>query len=265
MPILTKVKTMEKLTATPNPITKTPLKNVIQETSDYKIFKRLKGNRDVNQGMVADLVESFQEKPQLRLARPVLLNDKYEVIDGQHRLEASVKMHLPVYYMVVDDLTVDDARLLNALQRSWSMMDYAKSYADSGNHEYERFLELQREYQLSPSAVLRYCTAGRGTDSEKDRTAFRYGKFFIDDEATTIEWLNKLRGFSKFVPFWANTSFGLAVFRLLKTNSYDHERMMRKLDEGNALVVRGASYDFLRDLEIIYNRGASPNQTVRFI
>src|SRR5260221_10017100 len=131
---------------------------VIQKTTDYKMFNRLVGNRTKHEILIQQLMESFSEKPQLRVARPVLLNEKYEMIDGQHRLEASTRLKIPVYYMVVPGLTVDDARLLNALQRTWNIMDYAKSFAETGHPKYRYFMNLIKEYELTPGIMLKYKT-----------------------------------------------------------------------------------------------------------
>ena len=59
----------------------------IHSTCDLGIFKILEGNRNINLGHVERLVKSIQENGFLKM--PIIVNDDFEVIDGQHRLMAA--------------------------------------------------------------------------------------------------------------------------------------------------------------------------------
>jgi hypothetical protein len=52
------------------------------KTQDYEMFKPLTGNRNVNILHVKRLIQSFQVQ---HLISVVIVNERYEVIDGQHR------------------------------------------------------------------------------------------------------------------------------------------------------------------------------------
>ena len=60
----------------------------VRTTVRYDDFHILPGNREINQAHVLELIESFG-KANLFDAHPVVVNEKMEVIDGQHRLEAA--------------------------------------------------------------------------------------------------------------------------------------------------------------------------------
>lgn len=241
-----------------------PLNNVIQETTDYDIFRRLPGNRALHEGLVQQLMESFSEKPQLMIARPLLVNEHMQIIDGQHRKAACERLGKKVYYMVVPELTATDARLLNALQKSWTLMDYAQSFAEEGRPEYLRFMELRKEFPVPPAVMLEYTTAS-GTRHGAVRHAFRIGNYEPQDEDITLSFLNDLRSFQPYLAAWYDNGFAKAALRLFKMVDYDHDRMLKKLEAYGPLIHRGAAADYLRDMEAVYNKGVQIGNHVRFI
>lgn len=66
-------------------------------TKDYSIFNFLESNRAVNQNQVKKIVKSIQEKGYYPV--PILVDDNYSIIDGQHRFTAVEQLNLPVYYI----------------------------------------------------------------------------------------------------------------------------------------------------------------------
>ena len=84
--------------------------NQILKTYDYEIFKRMKGNRVVNNSHVKNLVKSMQEK---YLPQPLTVNEDMEIIDGQHRFAAAMELNLPIYYQIINGTTISDVQRLN--------------------------------------------------------------------------------------------------------------------------------------------------------
>jgi len=68
-------------------------------TYDYEIFKRMRGNRILNNSHVKNLVKSMKEK---YLPQPILVNKDMEIIDGQHRFAAAEELNLPIHYLIID-------------------------------------------------------------------------------------------------------------------------------------------------------------------
>ena len=71
--------------------------NQVNSTNDYLKFKTLKGNRNVNKLHVRRLKESFKEA---YLLSPIIVNQNFEIIDGQHRFEAAKSMELPINFII---------------------------------------------------------------------------------------------------------------------------------------------------------------------
>ena len=65
----------------------------ILSTYEYDKFKKIKGNRKINFKNLGKIINSMSKK---QLVIPILVNEKFEVIDGQHRLQACIELGLPV-------------------------------------------------------------------------------------------------------------------------------------------------------------------------
>ena len=83
-------------------------KNKIYKTTDYSVFKYLKGNRAVNELHVRRLVEAIKEKD---LQVPIIVDEKMNVVEGQHRLEAYKIVGNPILYIMKSDVDLSDVRL----------------------------------------------------------------------------------------------------------------------------------------------------------
>ena len=74
-------------------------KNSIQvhTTTDYNRFITVGGNRNKNQLHLMRLRKSIEKK---YLFTVILVNESYEIIDGQHRFEIIRELNLPLHYVI---------------------------------------------------------------------------------------------------------------------------------------------------------------------
>lgn len=232
------------------PAKKSTLQSTIHETSDLSIFKMLPHNRPVVHSHVIRLAGSMADRPHLRPARPVLVNEANQVIDGQHRLKASELNGQSVFFMVVPGLTIDDARLLNALQRTWSLLDYAYSYASSNVPAYKQFVKNYEARELPPSVIMEFMTVNTGSRRQHD---FRIGLLQAADQKVLDVKLDQaeeiLAAFPKAAtPYVVATAF-LAI---TKIEGYDHKRMLQKVGR-TKLQPQPDRVSYIRELERAYN------------
>lgn len=231
----------------------------VETTTDYKQFHIIEANRQINKGHVQALIVSFEQQPELVTMRPILVNGAMEIIDGQHRFEAAKVLGLPVSYMVAENIDIATAQQLNALQRGWTVMDYARSYSMSGNKDYKLFLELHKQYPIALT-VLMYFMTGRIMHAMSK--IFRRGELQPLPKADIIAKLEQYADFAKF-EHWTDYNFGMAVFTIINHQEYDHDRMLAKL---NTTIIKkaGSRVDYLRQLEDIYNINRRAGQETRF-
>lgn len=221
----------------------------IEKTKNYDMFKMLPHNRPIVQSHVIRLAQSMTERPHLRPARPVLVNEKLQVIDGQHRLKASELNGQEVFYMVVRGLTIEDARVLNALQRTWSILDYAYSYASSRVPAYVQFVKTYEAHKLPPSIVLEFM-AGQ---PHKLHHIFRVGELQTVDQKQLDAMLDQAEAAIVTFPKTASASFVAKAYRTAtKVEGFDPVRLAKKLETARPEPQKDR-VSYVRELERIYN------------
>lgn len=116
----------------------------VYKTSEYDVFKKLLGNRDVTEERVSAIVDSIKKIG--LMCSPILVNEKMEIIDGQGRYEACKRLSLPVYYIAQANAGIEECIAMNIKMRNWIIDDYVKSYADRGFEAYKELILLHSKY-----------------------------------------------------------------------------------------------------------------------
>ena len=112
-------------------------------TDDYDKFKRLKGNRDIKG--TKKVIKSIKDVGYI--LSPILVNEKYEVVDGQNRLDALKELKMPVAYIRCEGIGINECRALNTSQSNWTTEQFIASYAENGYESYERLFELVKDFK----------------------------------------------------------------------------------------------------------------------
>lgn len=109
-------------------------------TDELSMFKSLEANRDVKESRKQILISSIDKNGFIPV--PIVVNEKYEVIDGQGRLAACKELGKEIAYTIVGGTGIKECRTLNANAKTWTMHDYIASYAAQGSKDYQRLLSL---------------------------------------------------------------------------------------------------------------------------
>lgn len=234
------------------------MENVVQQTTNYGGFKFLSNNRKVDAAHVNNIKKAMEENGNLTKVVPVLVNQKMEIIDGQHRFQACKELGLPVYYSLVSGLDIHEARSMNILQKNWSLGDFAKSYADSGNVNYQKYITLRETYGLSDSVTLVSVKALSLTDRGGGRgyKQFKAGELTITDEQfkEAKETLEKLAEITEYTNAANNRAGAFAFLRIFQSKNYNHTRMISRLKRfGKKMESYSNTSDCLRQAEDVYN------------
>ena len=90
---------------------------------DFSKFKILARNRDTSKSQVNKLIGSLQE-PRGQV-EPITINEKWEVINGQHRLEAAEDGGLDHVIVIMSyGATIEDVIVMNTTQKKWNFWDF---------------------------------------------------------------------------------------------------------------------------------------------
>lgn len=237
--------------------------DAIQVTTNYDAFHIMDANREANRGHIEALKAAFEEMGNLTRVQPILVNNRMEIIDGQHRFIACQELDQPIYYTQVEGLGIADARSINILHRKWEMGDYARSYALSGDANYQRFLRLVEESGFSNSVVLYAATAGREKGAFKN---FRQGNFTLSPERAqeTQARLDSLSGVAEISPLANTGTFALAYLQALNNENFDESTFLTRLERNPHLLVRQPGVpEYLRNIEEIFNYHVQVENRVR--
>ncbi len=241
--------------------------SAIWETMNYDKFKILKGQRDVTRARVEKIKKSISKR---NIGAPIQVNEKFEVIDGQGRLQALRELGLPVRYYILQGAGIEDCRLENRTSTNWSIKDAIKSYADCGSQEYAFLNYLYEKYSMLPNNVILYAIAKENckTSNVMDGSVvigLQESKLAIDlleYIKRFVPYRNKIAGRSAIREFYFALAWTYAM------PGVDNERLFEKVsssaDRGEW---RGEKYragtvlESLESLEKVYNyRTAAGNK-----
>lgn len=229
---------------------------------DYNLLKRISGNRQLNPLHIAKLEESIKKDPSKIQYTPILINDKNEIIDGQHRFEAIKRLGLPVYAIKAKGMNLNNVQTLNSLSRNWTPIDYARCYAETGNQNYMYYLEFKQKYGFTHSIISMYLTL---IPHRPNCNMFNEGKFTVKDTNESSRLLDQLLDIKKYYKDATDSLFAEAFMKVQMNDNYDHERMVYKVSISLGKIEKYArTEDTIRMLEKIYNHRLPDNQKVRF-
>jgi hypothetical protein len=120
---------------------------VAHKTFDYEKFQFLEGNRDISIASVNQLKKSFISYGSLR--QPILVNENYEIIEGQHRYMACKELGIPIEYVIQEGAKVSTCVPLNSGRHNWQSKNYVHLYAQKSTG-YTYFEELLNTYHFTP-------------------------------------------------------------------------------------------------------------------
>lgn len=240
-------------------------KVAIQSTRDYKMFKKMTANRVVSDNHVMALKKSYEDYGNLTAVQPILVNERMEVVDGQHRLEAAKEAGEPIYYTVAPGLRVEEVRALNTSQRGWTVDDYAFSFAAAGNENYIRYLRLREEFGFGHASTIVFANLGA---HQGDYVRFRNGELDLSEEkyrAARI-LLAQYEELVEYSELFKVRTAAIALCKIMGHPQYSHSRMVDKTKlYGAAMIKRyGTADDTMRMLEDLYNHHQAESTRVRF-
>ena len=206
----------------------------VYKTDDYSIFKTLKGNRVVNQVHVAKLEESFRKN---YLMSPILVNEKYEIIDGQHRFYAAEKLGLPINFIIMEKYGLEEVQTLNTNTANWKAIDYLNAYCDVGHPNYLKFREFM---ELYPNIPLKACEVlltqyisgkiKKYNGKKVNSLDFKNGLLEIPDFDKSIALANKLLDIEQYYKGFNRLMFVRAYVGMLTIEEFDHKKFISKLE-----------------------------------
>lgn len=215
-------------------------------THNYDIFKCYPSSRDIRPNKVAIIKDSMSQHD---LRNPLIVNEKFYIIDGNHTLHVRKLLKLDVPFTIIHGLTEADIPRFNINRTSWDANDYAKHYAVSGNENYTRFREFCAKYNLSAQIAMAMLD-NQGVKSK----VFNSGLFEITNMSNAVKKANKLNELLPFYKGAKRRSFVLALLKALKNKKFDLDEFVRKVQLHRALLYDCATVEQnLKIIQTVYN------------
>lgn len=251
----------------------------IFSSNDYSQFKTLEGNRNVNSLHVKRLKDSFQKN---YLISPILVNQQFQIIDGQHRFEAAKQLGLPINYAIQNDYGVDEVKTLNTNTKNWNRIDYLVSYCTTGHPEYLKFKEFMSMFpELSPNCCTVLLTNKNNgvlkrvklKKSERLKVAqksysikdFENGSLVIPDFNNSVENAKKIMKIKPYYSGYNRVVFIRAMVALFKRDNFDFNTFMKKMELNPTALKHCVSIAQYIDLiENIYNYHCKNKQSFKY-
>ena len=242
--------------------TYTKVVNVIKETNDYGQFKKLRGNREIRNDEL--LMQSLKTNGQ---RQPILVNRKYEVIDGQHRLSILEKLGMPVKFIVDDTYELEHVVTMNNTQKNWSLEQYMNFHADNGKEEYIKVRNFYKDNDLSLRFVILAGAGARfGTADVTKKFKDKTGLVYSFSNQLELESFNRFyKEFLDVLKISNTTNMCNALWTIYTSNNFDGKRLIEKVDPQKGSNFKDLIYGaqsapvFLDALVSTYNKSLSIN------
>ena len=258
----------------------------IVETTNYEQFKFLQANRMLDESKIKKLQREISLHG---LKVPIMVNEKHQIIDGQHRLIACKKLKTPLKYFVAPGTTVKDAAHANQAGSNWKTLDWIHYYAAQGYKDYqelESWIKLCQNHGVSVVNAVHLAQNNAANNSvylsadgkvlhknERKQGEIRLGakintgywKFGNIDLAYKL--LDQHVELLTTAKFCSKSSFVTCIIRLNRIKAFDFAWLMHQIKKHPSRWYNCASSaDFLGMIEDIYNynRRADKRLPIRY-
>ena len=228
----------------------------IKKTSNYSTFKIYKENRTIRPLFVKTLKNSIRKKNLLHL-NPIIINEKKEIIDGQHRLQAALELSVPIYYIKDSGLGFEDILLLNANVVKWSTQEYLDAYIKLKVEDYVVLKKFCHKHNLSISNGLAILNLEKGSrDFRCPLYAFKSGNFRVKNKVLAEKFILFVKRMKPFLleNVTCDRDFLRAVWNIYLNKNIDREILFEKLAQFPRKIFRVTTLrEYLRQFEDVYN------------
>lgn len=238
------------------------------QTDNLTQFKRIE-NRDICRNNVEKIKNSLKQKNLLEL-RPIIVNERMEIIDGQHRIEACKELGLPIWYEVQKGTSCDDIILLQNQDR-WTIEDYITFYCKKGYSDYIYLRDFMKKYNIKTRGALELLSYKQHKLSE----IVRLGKFKLREGISNIDDLmnnvsvvrDKMIAVKGNVNWLKSSQLKEVIAKFLKRNDVDFKMLLLQLEIREDWILQKPSIPLYREMLLkIYNfrsRNPIPNDEVK--
>lgn len=169
----------------------------IFETSDYSKFKRITGNREVEK-RAKKYMKSIQENG---IISPIIVNELWEVIDGQARVQCGIELNIPIPYIIKPGLRLKEVLDVNQNTTKWRAKEIVHGYAengDVGNKYLELLMKQFPQFELTTIYYAMTCRICNSKQIVEELHMYGCTAYEYDEAIKSLAYLAELN------PYFAN-------------------------------------------------------------
>ena len=227
--------------------------NTVYKTTEYGLFTKILGNRELRKYHVKYLKEAQAEK---QIEAPIIVNETYQIVEGQHRYEACKALNLPVFYIIIPGLNLEDVQRLNTNSKDWNLSEHLNSFCVRGFKEYLTYREFKEKFKFNHNETIAMLEGISNKDKTRVLwTKFKDGNFKVKNRETSWENAQKIIQVKQYYDGYNRRCFVFALLVCFEHESYDHDVFMKKLSkQSGKLTDQVHEDDYLRIIQKVYNR-----------
>ncbi|MDG2980172.1 ParB N-terminal domain-containing protein [Latilactobacillus curvatus] len=233
-------------------------------TSGYNQFSSFKGNRRAEERRT--LSQSIQSNGMLV---PIIVNNRYEIGDGQARYLAAKKMKKPILYRVVSDITFEDIIEMNRTTHNWKLSDYVHRYTVEGNEEYDKLTNLHKKNSHIPLSAMARTAMGCNSSTKSVVKPIHLGDFKFYNYSAYLKYISDYNHFLEVTGLKSYEQVFMAYFELYTVRSVNIEKLPNYLIKSSVLdELRGnrSQTNIMVKMIKVYNarHNGNPQNKIRF-
>jgi hypothetical protein len=222
--------------------------NQVHTTTDYFLFKSIEGNRNKNLLHLNRLKKSMSEN---YLFTIIIVNEKYEIIDGQHRFDVIQELKLPLNYVVCKGYGLNEVHTLNRNSKTWNAESFLQGYCKLENEHYIEYLKFKTKFGFGHNECMLLLG---GSDNGHNIKDFYNGNFKVKNYNKAYEKASKITMIGKYYDGFKRASFVRTMNQILEKPQFDITQFLKKLKiQPNALQNCKDTEQYKRLIEEIYN------------
>jgi len=234
----------------------------IYKTMDYSKFKSIHGNRNKNLQHIRRIKTSMEQQ---YLFTVIIINEKFEIIDGQHRFDAISDLGLPLHYMIMEGYGLPEVHRLNANSKDWNMDDYLTAYCELGYSDYLQYREFKSKYNIGHSVCITLLAGKNHCNTGKTRSGFADGNFKIKSLKNAEKFIEKVFMTSAYYSNYRNSKYIYALKNLSENPNFEFTEFIQKLKLQPMVLQDCTSSDmYINLIEEIYNYRRREKVNLRF-
>jgi hypothetical protein len=233
----------------------------VHTTTDYFLFKPIDGNRNKNLLHLNRLKKSMTEN---YLFTVIIVNEKYEIIDGQHRFECVKELKMPLHYIICKGYGLNEVQILNQNSKTWNADDYLAGYCNLKNENYLIYKEFKQRYQFGHNECMSMLT-GVNTGSGPMFEDYKNGNFKVTHLLMAEKEAQQIWQLKNIYDGFKRRAFVYAMLSLFDKPQFDFSEFLQKLKkQPSALKDCVDIKQYISLIEEIYNYRRHEKVNLRF-